>query len=118
MPYVNERGELQDGPSFSIVRSFWSLFYFFAFFVRSLFGPLINGAPRYDPDSAARHRSLGGNGRGGGGGGGWGGGGGGGGGGWRPGGGGGGGGPRRPMGRLNNDGPSSMPSCPSGGCCR
>uniref|UniRef100_A0A914HAE0 Glycine-rich protein n=1 Tax=Globodera rostochiensis TaxID=31243 RepID=A0A914HAE0_GLORO len=115
MPYVNERGELQDGPSFSIVRSFWSLFYFFAFFVRSLFGPLINGAPRYDPDSAARHRSLGGNGRGGGG---WGGGGGGGGGGWRPGGGGGGGGPRRPMGRLNNDGPSSMPSCPSGGCCR
>ncbi|KAI3410966.1 hypothetical protein GPALN_003050 [Globodera pallida] len=115
MPYVNERGELQDGPSFSIVRSFWSLFYFFAFFVRSLFGPLINGAPRYDPDSAARHRSLGGNGRGGGGG--WGGGGGGGGGGWRP-GGGGGGGPRRPMGRLNNDGPSSMPSCPSGGCCR
>jgi hypothetical protein len=33
-------------------------------------------------------------------------------------GGGGGGGPRRPIGRLNTDGPSSMPSCPMGGCCR
>ncbi|CAK5075026.1 unnamed protein product [Meloidogyne enterolobii] len=93
MAYVNSSGEVRDRADFSIVKTFWNFVYFVTFFP--------------DPDAQSRYRT---NLRGGGDG--WGGGGGGGGG-WRP----DGGGPRRPMGRLNMDGPSSMPSCPMGGCC-
>uniref|UniRef100_A0A914LYZ7 Selenoprotein K n=1 Tax=Meloidogyne incognita TaxID=6306 RepID=A0A914LYZ7_MELIC len=101
MAYVRDRAD------FSIVKTFWNFVYFVTFFFRALLGPFFGNA-QSDPDAQSRYRTNlrgGGDGRGGGGGGG----------GWRP--GGGGGGPRRPMGRLNMDGPSSMPSCPMGGCC-
>ncbi|KAF7640265.1 hypothetical protein Mgra_00000093 [Meloidogyne graminicola] len=108
MVYVNS---VRNCPEFSIVKTFWNFVYFVTFFFRALLGPFF-GDSQTDPDAQSRYRS---NLRGGGGGSnGFGGGGGGGGGGWRP---GGGGGPRRPMGRLNLDGHSSMPSCPMGGCC-
>uniref|UniRef100_A0A915CXV3 Selenoprotein K n=1 Tax=Ditylenchus dipsaci TaxID=166011 RepID=A0A915CXV3_9BILA len=107
MVYVNKDGQVGGKKPFSITESFWNLIYFVIFFFRALLAPLLGQQTQYDPDSQARFRAtLRGNTGGGG-----------------AAGGGGGpgrpqGGPRRPIGRLNTSGPSSMPSCPSGGCCR
>ncbi|KAI1732650.1 hypothetical protein Ddc_01526 [Ditylenchus destructor] len=105
MVYVNKDGQVGEKPlTEKASEYFWKMIYFFIFFFRALLAPLLGESTQYDPDSQARFRStLRGGGGGGGGNGGP----------TRP-----GGGPRRPIGRLNTSGPSSMPSCPSGGCCR